>query len=81
MSVALSTIGLSMDILGFVCLYFFGLPSSAPDQGEGYVEDGSLTEQQNAERAKFEILSFLALVLIVLGFVLQIAANFAGHVH
>ena len=72
----LNTIGLVIDIIGVVLLYFFGLPSNAPDKGDPYVEDAPLTDYEAGWRAGYEFLSFLAFFLIITGFVVQIASNY-----
>ena len=69
----LSTIGLSLDIIGVILLFFFGLPpKKAVSRGAvrlavGYDEDEAI-------RAKwYDRCSRLALTMIILGFGLQIA--------
>ena len=65
-----SSIGLSLDIAGVVLLFFFGIPSRA-------ALDGVLTWGRGGGRdyKGARIFSGLALVLLIVGFALQIASN------
>ncbi|MFY0618705.1 hypothetical protein [Shimia sp.] len=63
------TLGLVLDILGVLGLFRYGLPSDAYLE-ERYV--GGDDEKENLLKAK----SRIALVLIIVGFALQIAGNY-----
>lgn len=69
----LNSLGLSLDILGVVLLFFFGLPSEAGLEGVVTWRHGLSKDYKRAR-----VLSRLGLVLLVSGFGLQIASNHAG---
>ena len=66
----LNSIGLALDIAGVVLLFFYGIPSSAALDGVMTWGRGSGKDYKRAR-----ILSSLGLLLLVVGFALQIASN------
>jgi hypothetical protein len=68
--------GLVCDIVGVVIVWYYGLPSEVSRSGANYL----LLEQPNdAEKAlarHYDRLSRVGLILLILGFVLQLASNF-----
>lgn len=80
----LNTIGLSLNILGVVLLFFFGFPQPAHEEGVGIgLEDGTrlpngktVAEQNQMVMLRkniYLICSNLALALILAGFCFQLA--------
>lgn len=72
----LNTLGLGLDIAGVLLLFFFGLPPKVNRGGVGYLvlEDATPSEKSKAKRN--ELISWLALFFLVVGFGLQIASNY-----
>ena len=72
-----NSIGLACDIVGVILLFFCGLPSKVNRGGHTLVSALSLGKTPEGVKRwkRFERLSWLALVLLVLGFVLQIVSN------
>ena len=69
--------GLALDILGVILLFFFGLPSRV-SEGPPYLslgEDPDSTKQRKKQRKQYERVSWFALVLLILGFALQMVSN------
>jgi uncharacterized membrane protein len=66
----LNQIGLLLNILGTVTIFFFGLPQKLQDT-EDYIERGSLTKQQVRINRKTKLFAFLGLTFLFIGFVLQ----------
>ena len=70
----LNSIGLAMDIVGVILLYFFGLSKNITEDGSNYLTWGTdENEQQQWKRYRF--LSRIGLGLLVTGFSLQIVGN------
>ena len=71
---ALSSLGLLLDIAGVVLLFFFGLPADVHAGGGTVIQWGGDPEGARRYR-RARALSRLGLLLLVAGFVLQIAGN------
>ena len=72
--------GLALDILGVILLFFFGLPSRV-SEGPPYLsfgEDPDSTKQRKKQRKRYQRVSWFALVLLILGFALQMVSNHPG---
>lgn len=70
----LNIIGLILNILGTVLLYFFGLPNRVDPTGAVNIV-GEGVDEEEVQRAKiYGRLSALALSLLGIGFVLQLIA-------
>ncbi|MDB5226583.1 MAG: rane protein of unknown function [Bacteroidota bacterium] len=71
----LNIIGLSFDIVGVLMLFKFGLPEQISRDGS----IGIILEQSDPEETKkaklYDRLSYVALTLIVLGFLFQLGGN------
>lgn len=68
--------GLGLDIIGVILIFFFGIPPKI--DREGYVH--IIAEQTDVEEKRkvqlYDRLSNAALILIIVGFILQLASNF-----
>ena len=62
----LSSIGLGLDIIGVALVFCFGLPPSIYKAGPDYFTWGT---------KRYNWVSWIALILLVLGFLLQIISN------
>jgi hypothetical protein len=71
----LNIIGLVFDLIGVIMLFRFGLPPDITRSGSVYLiaEQEDPIEKDKAK--KFERLSWIALIAIIIGFSLQIVAN------
>ena len=76
---SINSIGLSLDILGVILLFIFGLPSRFVSDGPptntiSFGWDPDSVKQWN----RYKFWSGLALGLLILGFVLQMVSNHPG---
>ena len=82
----INTIGLSLDILGSVLLFFWGLPQPSFEEGIGFgledaniLKNGKTVEQHNVDirrlQNKYMSISRFALAFIIIGFAFQFLAN------
>lgn len=83
----LTVFGLVLDIVGVVLLFFYAPPEPETYGGQG-VEDnnivgprgetaGEMRRREAIRRARSRVLSIVGLVLLLIGFVLQLGAQFA----
>ena len=75
----INSVGLFFDILGVILLFIFGLPSrflsdGPPTNTISFGWDPDSVKQWN----RYKLVSWFALVLLVLGFALQIVSNHLG---
>lgn len=70
----IATIGLLLDIVGVIILWRFGLPPSVDREGRIRYVAPSKDESEILKARRSDVLSRLAIVLILLGFALQIVA-------
>ena len=76
----INSVGLFLDILGVILLFFFALPSRI-SEGPPYLSFGSdpdSTKQREKQRKRYKFWSGLAMGLLILGFVLQMVSNHPG---
>ena len=73
---SLTQIGLLLDILGVIFLFFFGLPPSFSPKGHSFLIDPQIDNKQVLKGRVFKALSFSGLTLILLGFILQFFGNY-----
>lgn len=66
----LAQIGLLLDIIGAIIIFFYGLPQK-PQEQDGYVESGDLTENQKKINFKIKTLAYFGIGFIVIGFIFQ----------
>jgi hypothetical protein len=67
--------GLLLDIGGFVLLFKFGLPPRLSESGHIALA-ADFDPQQKKKGILYRKLGYLALILIIFGFFLQLASNF-----
>ncbi len=68
------SLGLILDVVGVILLFVYGLPSKIHTPPKLLLESG-LTEKELAENKKIEFWARTGLVLIGIGFILQIASQ------
>lgn len=75
-----NSIGLFLDIVGVSLLFKFGLPAEVKRDGSSGIHfwaivDENAKESEQAKAKRYDQISYVALSLIVFGFVLQIISN------
>jgi hypothetical protein len=71
----LNSVGLSLDIVGVVLLFRYGLPGEVSRTGANYLIHGP-RDQNEVRRARlYDRLGLLGLRLLIAGFALQLASN------
>ncbi len=74
-----NTVGLGLDILGVVLLYFYGLPADVRRDGESlFLLEGKPNEYEVAKAKKYDRCARLGLLSLIVGFFLQILGNWVG---
>lgn len=77
LKIIISIIGLTLDSIGAVFIFFFGIPPNLDRKGTILLAlEGEDREEKNKAR-KYDFLSHTGLMLFFLGFILQIFSNFA----
>ena len=79
----INSVGLFLDIIGVILLFIFGLPSRFVSDGPptntlSFGWDPDSVKQWEKQWNRYKLVSWFALVLLVLGFVLQIVSNHLG---
>jgi hypothetical protein len=72
----LSSIGLASDIMGALLLWKFGLPENINRKGMSFLALESNDEKEINKAKKYDKLSMFAVLLLVLGFILQLISNY-----
>lgn len=73
----LTIVGLTLDVVGGILIFFFGVPSGLNKEGSvGWELEDSPELRKKA--AKMDCVAKMGLLLIVLGFVLQLLDNLRG---
>ncbi len=67
----LSVIGLSLDIIGVVFLFFYGLPL----RGASY----AVSEEYQRKKPFRKVMSYIGLSLLVIGFILQLISSIISY--
>ena len=79
----INSAGLFLDIIGVILLFIFGLPSRFVSDGPptntlSFGWDPDSVKQWEKQWNRYELVSRFAVVLLVLGFALQIVSNHLG---
>jgi hypothetical protein len=74
----LNTIGLTLDILGVLLLFKFGLPSEVRKDGGNVMLFQDTDKGQVCKWHKYNFWSRVGLSAILLGFIFQIVSNYVG---
>ncbi len=79
----INSVGLFLDIIGVILLFIFGLPSRFVSDGPptntiSFGWDPDSVKQWEKQWNRYKLVSWFALVLLVLGFALQIVSNHLG---
>jgi hypothetical protein len=77
----LNTVGLALNMVGVVLLFFYGPSQPNLEEGISLGVEGVIVEEHNAKvrrlRSRHELFSRIALVLIFIGFLLMLIATWA----
>ena len=78
---AINSIGLFLDIVGVILLFFFGLPNYVNPGGKDIdalteIASGARTPEGEKRWKLHRWLSVVGLVLLIFGFALQIVSNY-----
>ncbi|PIR39154.1 MAG: hypothetical protein COV35_01145 [Alphaproteobacteria bacterium CG11_big_fil_rev_8_21_14_0_20_39_49] len=72
----LNSIGLGLDIIGVVLIFFFGIPQKMDRSGDIFIVLGEKSPNEIKKIKKYDFWANTGLILIVSGFVIQIISNF-----
>ena len=80
---SINSVGLFLDIIGVILLFIFGLPSRFVSDGPptntiSFGWDPDSVKQWEKQWNRYKLVSWFAVVLLVLGFALQIVSNHLG---
>ena len=80
MSAAINSVGLFLDSIGVILLFFFGLPSRVSEGPPvlSFGENPDSTKQREKQWKRYQFVSWFALGLLILGFAIQIISNHLG---
>lgn len=67
----ISFVGLSLDIIGVLLLWRFGIPPDIRRDGADVIVTGNTNEEEKNKGRLYDLVAHGALALIVLGFLLQ----------
>lgn len=76
MSTTINSLGLILDIIGVVVLFKFGLPSNITKEGTVFLAVQKSDEKEKKKYKKYEFWSRFGLLLLIIGFVMQIVSNY-----
>lgn len=68
----LNSIGLGFDIIGFILIFFFGLPNRPSDAKGGFI---ALENYDPGNEKLYRFWSKIGFFIIIFGFILQIISN------
>ena len=78
LSQTLNIIGLILDIMGVIILFHFGLPADVNRHGTTFIISEQIDKEEKAKGKKYNRLSYIALALLILGFLFQICASYTS---
>ncbi len=71
-----NSIGLVFDIMGALLLWKYGLPEPISREGHVHLVLEQVDEDEKAKAKKYDRWSYGGLILLILGFGLQLVSNF-----
>jgi hypothetical protein len=74
----ISCVGLVFDIVGALMIWRYGLPESMDRRGLIYIVDEGYDEKERAKGRKFDFYAKIGVILLIMGFVGQLAGNIIG---
>ncbi len=76
MATTVNSIGLILDIVGGLLLFKFGLPPKIDPQGHIHLTLVQVDEDEIKTAKRYGQFSQIAVILIIIGFLLQLASNY-----
>jgi hypothetical protein len=73
-NIHLNIIGLSLDIIGVLFIYFFGLPSNF-NKGDIRITEGKISNCKKLKNKAIITFSVTGITLVVIGFIIQIISQ------
>ena len=73
----INALGLTLDIAGVILLFRFGLPPAVDRSGAVHLIAEEADEAEVAKGRRYDFWGRVGLVLILVGFLLQLVSNFA----
>ena len=73
-NIHLNIIGLSLDIIGVLLIYFFGLPSNF-NKVDVRATEGDISNTDKLKNIKIKWYSRIGIILVGIGFLLQFISN------
>lgn len=73
----INSIGLFLDILGVVLLFIYGLPKDMAKDGHQFIT-ANPTDESVRKYKLYNRLSYVALAMLIIGFLLQIVSNWVA---
>lgn len=68
----INAVGLSLDIVGVIMIFYFGISPNFYDQNKETLYIGTMTPQMQRKAKIYKRLSIFGLFLCILGFLIQI---------
>lgn len=75
-AINLNSLGLFLDIIAGLLLWKYGLPENINRKGMSFLALESTDKDEVEKAKKYDILSRLGVVLLILGFALQLISNY-----
>jgi predicted ABC-type exoprotein transport system permease subunit len=72
----INSIGLVIDIIGVILIFYYGITPMIDENGTVLLAIEQEDDNLKKKAKKFNFLSRLGLILIVIGFVCQLSSNF-----
>ncbi len=72
----LNIIGLSLNIIGVIILFFYGIPPKIDTGGYHVITTCEKDKKELKEISLYKIISSIGIILIFLGFVMQLLSYF-----
>jgi len=72
----LNSLGLFLDLFGVVLIYLFGISPRLDIEGQSYRTTGEIDYYEKSKAKKYRNLSHCGLLILFVGFLLQLISNF-----
>jgi len=72
----INSIGLILDIIGVLLIFFFGIPRKIDTGGSIFLVTGKENTDEKKSVKLYNFLSHLGLIFVFIGFALQLVSNF-----
>ncbi len=72
----LNSLGLIIDIIGVILIFCYGISPMLDVNGSVYFVSEQVDEDEKKKAMKYKSLSRLGLMMVIVGFILQLISNF-----